>query len=73
MGQLLSLKEVQKELKLGRAGVMRLIRSGELPAAKVLGRWRVDKDDLQRYIEREKARTHSELEQIPGQLSLFGN
>lgn len=73
MGRLLSLKEVRERLGLSRASVMRLIRTGELPAAKIAGRWRVDEDDLQRYIDQAKARTYEEIEPIEGQLSLFGN
>jgi len=71
---LLTLSEVARYLSLTHWQVYRLVRSGALPARKVGrgGLWRVDRDDLERFLadlHKETAkwlRSHPLVEAIPG-------
>lgn len=49
---LLTLKQCQQALQIGRCSVLELVQSGELPAFKLKGAWRVKRDDLERYVKR---------------------
>ena len=46
--------EVAAELRVSPAVVLRLVRRGELPALRVGRVWRVDHDDLRRWIRRHR-------------------
>lgn len=70
MGRLLSLKEVQQTLGVGKHVVLGLIRRGELPAGKVGNRWRVREEDLNAYIERTIGRSEPVQPPIKDQLRL---
>lgn len=50
---MLTLDQVAEELQVNRAGVYAMVRRGELPALKLGGRgmWRVDRRDLETFIE----------------------
>lgn len=57
--RLLTLEDVAIYLNVSAAQAYALVRSGELPAVKLGGRgvWRVDRDQLDAYIERKQAET----------------
>jgi excisionase family DNA binding protein len=47
---LLSVRDVAAHLRVSRATAYRLIHAGELPAVRVGGQLRVDRDELNNYI-----------------------
>lgn len=47
-------KQVADYLQLHWQTILKLIRQGELPAAKIGGRYRISKEDLHEFIERAK-------------------
>lgn len=47
---MLTLKQCQKALQLGRNSMLNLIYSGEIRAFKIRGSWRITKEELLRYI-----------------------
>ena len=59
MQRFLQLSEVSEILNISAAQAYALVRSGDLPAIKVGGRgqWRVEKDELESYIQRMYAET----------------
>lgn len=59
------LEDVAEELSVNMPQVRSLVRSGELPAIKVGGRgvWRVERTELEAYIERQYAATREGLKQ----------
>ncbi len=50
----LTVDEVAKLLKLSKITIYRLIKTGEIPAYKVGASWRINKEDLENYIESKK-------------------
>lgn len=44
--EVLTLKQVQEILQIGRTTILGMIKRNELKAFKVRGRWRIKKDDL---------------------------
>ncbi|MBI4712960.1 MAG: helix-turn-helix domain-containing protein [Planctomycetes bacterium] len=50
MSTLITVKEAANDLRVSIYTVWRLIRNGRLPAAKVGGQWRIDRDALDLYI-----------------------
>jgi excisionase family DNA binding protein len=52
---LLSIPEVCAYLGLGQTVVREMIRKGEIPHIRIRSRIRVSADDLQRYVERNRA------------------
>lgn len=44
--EVLTLKQCQKALQIGRNSILKLIDSGELKAFKLMGNWRVLKSEL---------------------------
>lgn len=59
MQRFLQLSEVSEILNISAAQAYALVRSGDLPAIKIGGRgqWRVEKDELESYIQRMYAET----------------
>ena len=53
--EILTVKEVADYLKLAEKTAYRLAAEGKLPGFKVGGSWRFKKDDLQQWIEQQKA------------------
>lgn len=49
---LLTLKQCQQALQIGRCSVLQLVQSGELRAFKLKGCWRVRRTDLEEYVKR---------------------
>jgi excisionase family DNA binding protein len=64
---MLTLDQVAEELQVNRAGVYAMVRRGELPALKLGGRgmWRVDRRDLEAFIDQARARTVEWIAQHP--------
>ncbi len=62
------LEDVAEELSVNMPQVRSLVRSGELPAIKVGGRgvWRVERTELEAYIERQYTATREGLKQDDG-------
>jgi len=50
----LTVEEVAKLLKLSKITIYRLIKTGEIPAYKIGASWRINKEDLESYIETKK-------------------
>ena len=63
----LQLADVAEILNISAAQTYALVRSGELPAIKVGGRgqWRVERDQLEAYIQRAYAQTREFVEAHP--------
>ena len=63
----LQLADVAEELSVTVSQVYHMVRSGELPAIKVGGRgqWRVERDQLEAYIQRAYAQTREFVESHP--------
>lgn len=61
------MSEVADELSVSLSQVYHMVRSGELPAIKVGGRgqWRIERDQLEQYIERKYAETADWVKQNP--------
>ena len=53
--EILTVKEVAEYLKLAEKTAYRLAAEGRLPGFKVGGSWRFKKEDLQQWIEQQKA------------------
>jgi excisionase family DNA binding protein len=60
MEKLLNIEEIAEILGLEYKTIYRLIRNGELPAAKVGRVYRVSKADLESFLERQKQVVHEE-------------
>lgn len=48
--EVLTLKQSQELLQIGRTTILEMIKRNELKAFKVRGRWRIKKDDLIEYL-----------------------
>ena len=48
--EVLTLRQSQEILQIGRTTILGMIRRNELKAFKVRGRWRIKKEDLSRYV-----------------------
>lgn len=47
---ILSLKDLRKTLQIGKNSALRLVQDGTIPARKIMGKWRILKEDLIEYI-----------------------
>ena len=63
----LQLSDVAEVLNISASQTYALVRSGELPAIKIGGRgqWRVERDQLEKYIERAYAETRAFVDAHP--------
>jgi len=63
----LQLADVAEELSVTVSQVYHMVRSGELPAIKVGGRgqWRVERDQLEAYIQRKYSETADWVKENP--------
>ena len=48
--EVLTLKQSQELLQIGRTTILEMIKRNELKVFKVRGRWRIKKEDLSRYV-----------------------
>ena len=46
----LSLKDLRKTLQIGKNSALYLVQNGIIPACKVMGKWRILKEDVIEYI-----------------------
>jgi len=58
--EILTLKEVAKLLKVAEKTVYTMAQNNELPAFKVRGQWRFRREDIDRWIEQQKAHAAEE-------------
>lgn len=58
-----SIADVAETLSISSRQAYALVKSGELPAIKVLGGWRIETDELEKYIQRQYAQTRAEIQQ----------
>ncbi len=49
-------KEMMEVLKFGKTKMNALLRSGEFPAVKIGGQYRITKDELERWMEENKGK-----------------
>ena len=52
ISEILTLKEVQQILKIGKNKALMLVNSGELKAFKIGGTWRIAREDLIKFLMR---------------------
>ncbi len=57
----LTIKDVAVLLSVNERTVYRLVQRGELPAFKVAGAWRLLADDVEKWVQAQKARCSGEL------------
>jgi excisionase family DNA binding protein len=50
LSKLLTFKQVQEYLQIGKDSLLYLLHSGQLKGFKIKGRWRVHEDDLRDYL-----------------------
>ena len=55
---ILTLNEVAEYLKISSSSVYKLARNGEIPAFKVLNKWRFDRDSIDKLIESKNFNTN---------------
>jgi excisionase family DNA binding protein len=58
--EIMTLPEVADLLKVAEKTVYTMAQKAQLPAFKVRGQWRFKRDDLDRWIEQQKAASRSE-------------
>ena len=63
MPRFVAIADVAETLNISARQAYVLVKSGELPAIKVLGGWRIETDELEKYIQRQYAQTRAEIEQ----------
>lgn len=66
---MLSIREARARLSCGETTMRLLIGSGQVPAAKIRGIWRIDSDDLERFIEAEKAKARRSAAAAPAAIT----
>ncbi len=54
MGQILTVKELAKYLKLTKVTIYKYLKEGKLPAHRVGSRWRFDKDQIDELMKSEE-------------------
>lgn len=50
--KLLTFKQAQEYLQIGKDSLLNLLHSGQLKGFKIKGRWRIHEDDLKDYLSR---------------------
>lgn len=51
---LLGFKETQELLGIGRNSLLKILQEGILPACKIAGKWKIQRSDIQEFIEYQK-------------------
>ncbi len=59
---IMTVDEVAEYLKVSKKSIYRLVKSGKLPAKKVLNKWRFSRDRIKEWIESEKQNTNEDHE-----------
>lgn len=60
----LTFEEVQELLKLSRSKLYQMLQGGELPAYKIGKKWRIDRTELEEWIESKRFRARASVGQI---------
>jgi len=61
-GEIMTLEETAKYLKIGKSTLYKMAREGKIPAVKIANQWRFRKEDIDRWLQeiikkKEKATT----------------
>lgn len=63
MPRFVQIADVAETLNISSRQAYALVKSGELPAIKVLGGWRIEASELESYIQRQYEVTRREVQQ----------
>ena len=50
-GEIMTLEETAKYLKIGKSTLYRMVREGKIPAVKIANQWRFRKEDIDRWLQ----------------------
>lgn len=62
MPRFVPIADVAETLNISARQAYALVKSGELPAIKVLGGWRIETEELEKFIQRQYAQTREEIQ-----------
>jgi len=54
MEELFTLEELAKYLKISKPTLYKMVEKGKIPALKVANQWRFKKDDINRWLEKQR-------------------
>jgi len=54
MEELLTLEELASYLKISKPTLYKMVENGKIPALKIANRWRFKKDDINRWVEKQR-------------------
>jgi len=54
MEELLTLEELAKYLKISKPTLYKMVEKGKIPALKVANQWRFKKEDINRWLEKQR-------------------
>ncbi|MHA1304110.1 MAG: helix-turn-helix domain-containing protein [Candidatus Heimdallarchaeaceae archaeon] len=54
MEELLTLEELAKYLKISKPTLYKMVEKGKIPALKIANQWRFKKDDINRWLEKQR-------------------
>ncbi len=54
MEELLTLEELAKYLKISKPTLYKMVEKGKIPALKVANQWRFKKDDINKWLEKQR-------------------
>lgn len=54
MEELFTLEELSKYLKISKPTLYKMVGKGEIPALKIANQWRFKKEDINRWIEKQR-------------------
>ena len=54
MEELLTLEELATYLKISKPTLYKMVENGKIPALKIANRWRFKKDDINRWVEKQR-------------------
>jgi len=50
-GEIMTLKEIARYLKLGKSTLYKMARGGKIPAVKIANQWRFRKEDIDKWLQ----------------------
>jgi len=51
LGEIMTLEETAKYLKIGKSTLYKMAREGKIPAVKIANQWRFRKEDIDKWLE----------------------
>jgi excisionase family DNA binding protein len=54
MEELITLEELSKYLKISKPTLYKMVERGKIPALKIANQWRFKKDDINRWLEKQR-------------------